>query len=100
MLHVGDTVLAVQGQPLNGERVATALNADKLASYDLTVARSTASGAAAKQVGEFQGWVYVLKAKDGQPLATKSGAARRYARRPSPLFPHPVANDAEEGFGT
>jgi len=67
MLQVGDTILAVQGTPLKGEHVVVALNAEKLATYELTIARSSAI-AAATQVGEFQGWVYMVKSKDGTAL--------------------------------
>ena len=71
MLHVHDTIIAVNGQPLKGERVAHAMNADKLPSYELTVARSTATHHAAAVRGEMQGWVYTIKAKDGSALPLK-----------------------------
>ena len=46
MLHVGDTVIGVNGSPLRGERVADALNNKPRGTYELTIARSTASSAA------------------------------------------------------
>ena len=72
LLHVGDTVLAINGKPLKGGRVVHALNAKKRPKYELTVARSTAAAAghADKISGEFEGWVVVVTAKDGKALSS------------------------------
>ena len=71
LLHVGDTVLAVNGTPLKGARVVAALNAKKRPKYELTIARSTGAtgGDAQKVSGELEGWAVVVAAKDGKALS-------------------------------
>jgi len=69
MLQVGDTIIAVQGKELNGEPVGEECNKEKLEKYELTVGRSTKVQNLSQQVGEMQGWVYMIKAIDGTALA-------------------------------
>ena len=75
LLHVGDTVLAVNGVPLRGQRVALALNAKPRAKYELTVARSVGGeaegggGAAGRVHGAHAGWVAAVRAREGAALS-------------------------------
>jgi len=69
LLHVGDTVIAVDATPLKGERVAHVLNARKVKSYELTIARSNVSGTGGpRALGAHSGFLHAVKAKDGANL--------------------------------
>ena len=72
-LRVGDIVLAVEGRPLDGERVPAALNARPRRQYELKIARRADLGAGGASVlvqGVHQGWLHFLRAKDGEKLRT------------------------------
>ena len=71
LLHVGDTVLAVDGRPLHGDRVAAAMNARRRRQYALRIARQagTGAGGATKVRGEHEGWLHFVRAKDGERLS-------------------------------
>ena len=66
-LQLGDVVIAIDGQQLNGERVGKALNAKPKLSYELTIARLPA-GAAGASTGDHSGWLHAVRAKDGKAL--------------------------------
>ena len=68
LLKLGDVVIAVDGAPLNGERIAARLNAAPRESYELTVARTLGDSRAGAGKGEHSGWCHVIRAKDGRPL--------------------------------
>ena len=67
LLKMGDVVLAVDGLPLNGERVAEALNRAKKSQYELTVARDLSSGDGGGR-GDHAGWLHAVRAKEGKAL--------------------------------
>ena len=70
-LRVGDTVLAVDGKPLSGERVGAALNTRRKKQYELRIARRAGEGAGGgvKVQGEHEGWLQFLRAKDGDKVS-------------------------------
>ena len=62
-LKLGDVVVGVNGSPLNGERIVSAMDAAPKAVYELTVARSTEE---AGGKGDFSGWVHAVRAREGK----------------------------------
>ncbi len=71
-LRVGDTVIAIEGNALEGERVGIALNAKKQVKYELTVARAVGDEDGSGGKGDYSGWVHAVRGKDGKALTGQS----------------------------
>ena len=71
LLRIGDIVIAVEKAELSGDKVVDSLTTGAAAEREqhlLTVARYAGGGRGNLPGGQHEGWVFALKAKDGEAL--------------------------------